>query len=169
MRKALLIVVAATAVSALACAGAAKLRVEGSSGPPLEEGTYTVFLYSTEQSEGLEGTQRVKGLIAILDLEGDGYEFHLRAPGFDYGTVRGLTGPEAVRSAQWFIGRQYSGKLSYMRIIADGKTVGYEIRPEKKQMLYRRLAINTDYLLTGGNTVEVVFGVGLPAGRVGPY
>ncbi|MEJ2314892.1 MAG: hypothetical protein P8Y85_09035, partial [Nitrospirota bacterium] len=63
----------------------------------------------------------------------------------------------------------YSGKLSYMRIIADGKTVGYEIRPEKKQMLYRRLAINTDYLLTGGNTVEVVFGVGLPAGRVGPY
>jgi hypothetical protein len=169
LKRALSIVIAAAALAAVGCAGAAKLPTEDIAGPPVEEGTYTVFLYSASQSEGSEGPRVIKGLVAILDLEGDDYEFDLSAPEFDFGTVRGLTGPEAVRSGEWFIGREHFGELAYSRILAGGITVGYEIRPEYKQIVSRRLVMDVDYFLAGGNRVRVVFGVGHPAGGGEPY
>lgn len=169
MGKAYLIVIAAVVFASTGCAGTAKLRLEGLAGPSLEEGTYTAYLYSAAQFEGLEGNQRVKGLVAILDLEGDDYEFDLRAPEFQYGTVKGLTGPEAVSSAVWFIGREYTGELAYGRILVADRTVGYEIRPEYEQVVYRRRVINADYFLAGGNKVRVVFRIGLPSGGGGSY
>lgn len=174
MKKAYLIVIAAVVFASTGCAGTSKLRLEGFAGSSVEEGTYAAYLYSATQLESLEGNKVIKGFIAILDLEGDDYEFDLRAPEFQYGTVKGLTGPEAVSSAEWFIGREYTGELAYSRILVGDRTVGYEIRPEYEQVVYRMRVINADYFLAGGNKVRVVFRIEpqrsrSPAGGRGSY
>lgn len=138
-------------------------------GPSEIEGTYTVYLYSISQYPSLEGNVLVRGAVAILDLEGDGYEFSLEAPKYDYGMVKGLSAEQAVRSALYFLGRHYgSGVLPfYGRIEVDGKAIGYEMRAPLKPWLYRRDTVDVEYFVARGGKVRAVFLTG-PTGPGAP-
>lgn len=166
MHKALPIVLSAALVLS-ACAAGNRLSPVKMGDPPAITGTYAVYLYETKQYEGLDGIELIRGAMAILDLEGDEYEFVLQAPEFDYGVVKGLTGPEAVRSAEWFLAHRYvrSPKgYAYRRIPVGGVTAGYEIRPERGPWIYRKAGVSVEYYLVEDGKIKAVFG----AGRYGP-
>ncbi len=162
MRNALPIAAAVLALALLGCAAGKRLepvRMDGSSGI---EGTYTVYLYSTKQYAGSEGTVPVRAAIAFLDLEGDDYFFSLDVPEYEYGVVEGLSAGEAVRSAEWFIYQQHGSmdNILYRRIEVDGKTIGYEARERIKPWIYRRDVVNVEYISSEGGKVRVIFETG---------
>jgi hypothetical protein len=88
------------------------------------QGTYTLLLYGGRYSDDLE-------TLAILDREGDAYEFIIYAPEFDYLTKHDIPGKEALKEADEFVSFHHSFHRSILsRIVeAGGNTIGFEVRP----------------------------------------
>lgn len=87
-------------------------------------GSFTLILYGNRHYNDVE-------TVAFLDLGGDRYAFEPYAPEFDYRVEKGLTGPEALRRAEIFVGSSrnfWHSQLS--RVVGlSGETLGYEVRP----------------------------------------
>ncbi len=168
MRKSRLIALAALSLVLAACATGTVLRPEKIHDPSVIAGTYTMYLYSTRQYEGLDGLDSIVGAVAILDVEDDNYEFKLYAPGADYSVREGVPGPEAVKAAGEFL-KRFRGRPVYRRISAEGKTIGYEIRSSHKSWIYIRSTVNVSYRLIEGRDVEVLFSIGPPSPEAPVY
>jgi hypothetical protein len=80
-------------------------------------GKYTLILYG--------GGHKLETL-ALLDLEGDEYDFEPYAPAFNYRTTLHLTVDEALKEAGSFLG-QKSIKISEITS-KQGKILGYELK-----------------------------------------
>lgn len=87
-------------------------------------GTFTLILYGANHSNDLE-------TIAILDREGDEYEFEPFAPEFAYRIKKNLCANEALSKAENFVGWHHSFKSIMVSKITDEKNslLGYEVRP----------------------------------------
>jgi hypothetical protein len=87
-------------------------------------GTYTLILYGGNYSDDLE-------TIAILDREGDQYNFEPYTPDFDYRIKKGVPAEEALKEAEKFVSFHNSFWRSQISRIIDnkGNTIGYEVRP----------------------------------------
>jgi hypothetical protein len=87
-------------------------------------GTYTLILYGGNYSDDLE-------TIAILDREGDPYNFEPYAPDFDYRIKKRVPAKKAMKEAEKFVSFHNSFLRSQISRIIDnnGKTIGYEVRP----------------------------------------
>jgi hypothetical protein len=87
-------------------------------------GTYTLILYGGNYSDDLE-------TIAILDREGDQYNFEPYAPDFDYRIKKGVPAKEALKEAEKFVSFHNSFWRSQISRIIDnkGNIIGYEVRP----------------------------------------
>jgi hypothetical protein len=115
-------------------------------------GTYTLILYGGNYPDDLE-------TIAILDREGDRYNFEPYAPDFEYRVKKGEPAKKALREAEKFVSFHYSFLRSQISRIIDnkGKTIGYEVRP-----LYQPLTfgisdvLDVYYLLKEGGRVKVL-------------
>ena len=88
------------------------------------QGTFTLILYGANHSNDLE-------TIAILDREGDGYDFEPFAPEFVYRIKKNLPANEALSEAEKFVGWHHSFRSSRLSKITDekGSLLGYEVRP----------------------------------------
>lgn len=105
------------------CAGGAGLRTRVVN-PQEVGGNVTLFLYGARYSDDIE-------TLAVLDLEGDGYTFKVRAPDFDYKVKKGVPAGEALDEALEFISFHRSFQSPRVSSILDpqGRTIGYEVRP----------------------------------------
>jgi hypothetical protein len=156
MKRFPLLAVAALALFAVSCAGGERLVPSRTDDLNTLTGTYTAYLYSSKYSESLEGPDLVVGAVVILDREGDGYEFDLLAPEFDYLVLQGVSGKDALDTAGLFFQR-FRGRTVTSRIDIEGKTAGYEIRLAHKPWIYRRKSVGAIYHLTEGNRIKVDF------------
>ncbi|HBR21075.1 MAG TPA: hypothetical protein DD713_00665 [Nitrospiraceae bacterium] len=88
------------------------------------QGTFTLILYGANHSNDLE-------TIAILDREGDGYQFEPYAPEFVYRIKKNLPANEALSEAKKFVGWHHSFRNVIISKITDekGSLLGYEVRP----------------------------------------
>jgi hypothetical protein len=88
------------------------------------QGTFTLILYGANHSNDLE-------TIAILDREGDGYDFEPFAPEFVYRIKKNLPANEALSEAEKFVGWHHSFRSITLSKITDerGSLLGYEVRP----------------------------------------
>jgi len=88
------------------------------------EGTFTVILYGANHMNDLK-------TIAILDREGDEYEFEPYAPEFEYRVKKNLTSKDAITEAEKFVSWHHSFNRIWLSKIIDpkGRTIGYEVRP----------------------------------------
>jgi hypothetical protein len=100
-------------------------------------GSFTLILYGGRHSNDLE-------TIAILDKEGDQYEFEPYAPEFDYQVKKGVNAGDALNEANKFVSFHNAFWRSQLSRILDekGNTIGYELRP-----LYRPFVYGRDNLL----------------------
>jgi len=87
-------------------------------------GTFRVILYGANHLNDLE-------TIAILDREGDQYEFEPYAPEFVYRIKKNLPANEALSEAEKFVGWHPSFRNVMVSRISDEKgfLLGYEVRP----------------------------------------
>src|SRR5512137_1894744 len=114
----LLILFAAVAIF-LGCQADPGLRTEEV--PPQDvQGTFTLILHGARHSDDLQ-------TLAVLDREGDAYEFKVFAPDFDYRVKKGVPAREALEEALQFVGFHSSFHRSRVSRILDpqGRTVGY--------------------------------------------
>lgn len=88
------------------------------------EGTFTLVLYGANHAYDLE-------TIALLDKEGDAYQFEPYAPEFTYRIKKHLSSKEALAEAEKFVGWHHSFRNIMIRKITDekGSLLGYEVRP----------------------------------------
>lgn len=87
-------------------------------------GNFTLILYGANHSDDLE-------TIAILDKEGDEYEFEPYAPEFAYKTKKHLPAQEALAEAGKFVSWHHSFQDFRLSKLLDknGSVTGYEVRP----------------------------------------
>lgn len=85
---------------------------------------FTLILYGANHSDDLK-------TIAILDKEGDGYEFEPYAPEFEYKTKKHLPAQEALSEAGKFVSWHHSFQDIRLSKLLDknGSVTGYEVRP----------------------------------------
>lgn len=95
------------------------------------KGTFTLILYGGRYSDNLE-------TIAILDLEGDQYNFEPYAPDFDFTVKKGVTAEKALAAAQKFISFHASFWRAQLSKILDekGDIIGFEVRPLYRPFIY---------------------------------
>ena len=88
------------------------------------EGTFTLILYGANHAYDLE-------TIALLDKEGDAYQFEPYAPEFVYRIKKNLPVNEALSEAEKFVGWHHSFRNVMISKIRDekGSLLGYEVRP----------------------------------------
>jgi hypothetical protein len=69
--------------------------------------------------------------LAILDKEGDKYEFIVYAPDYDYRIEKKVPAKEALKEAEKFVRFHRSFRRSLLSRILDqsGATIGYEVKP----------------------------------------
>ena len=96
-------------------------------------GVYTLILYGGRHINDLE-------TIAILDKEGDSYEFEPYAPKFDYKVKKGVAAGDALNEARKFVNFHNAFWRSQLTKILDikGDTIGYEVRPLYYPFVYSR-------------------------------
>jgi hypothetical protein len=106
-----------------ACATGNYLRTEESSSIEMKK-TYSLILYGGRFSDDME-------TLAILDKEGDKYEFIVYAPDYDYRIKRKVPGKKALEEAEKFVRFHHSFRRSLLSRILDhsGATIGYEVKP----------------------------------------
>ena len=96
-------------------------------------GTFTLILYGGRHINDLE-------TIAILDKEGDQYEFEPYAPEYDYKVKKGVTAGDALSEAKKFVSFNNDFWRSQLSRILDdrGNIIGYELRPLYHPFVYGR-------------------------------
>jgi hypothetical protein len=96
-------------------------------------GSFTLILYGGRHINDLE-------TIAILDKEGDQYEFEPYAPEFDYKVKKGVSAGDALNEANKFVSFHNAFWRSQLSRILDEKrnVIGYEVRPLYRPFVYGR-------------------------------
>ncbi len=96
-------------------------------------GTFTLILYGGRHINDLE-------TIAILDKEGDQYEFEPYAPEFDYKMKKGVSAVDALNEANKFVSFHNAFWRSQLSRVLDGKgnIIGFELRPLYHPFVYGR-------------------------------
>jgi hypothetical protein len=95
---------------------------------PMDEtaiaGRYNLILYAERSLGDLE-------TIALLDVEGDGYEFVPYSPKFEYEVINGVSAEEAVREAKHWVSAHHAFHSLLVSEVAgpSGAAIGYEFRP----------------------------------------
>lgn len=92
--------------------------------PAEVSGSFALILYGGRFADDIE-------TVAILDAEGDQYNFEPYAPDFDYKVKKGVSAKEAVSMAKGFVSFHNAFWRSQLSKIFDnsGKVIGYEMRP----------------------------------------
>ncbi len=105
------------------CATGNYLRTEESSSIEMKK-TYSLILYGGRFSDDME-------TLAILDKEGDKYEFIVYASADDYRIKRKVSAKKALEEAEHFVRFHHSFRRSLLSRILDqsGDTIGYEVKP----------------------------------------
>jgi hypothetical protein len=105
------------------CTAGNYLRTEESGSIEMKK-TYRLILYGSRFSDDRE-------TIAILDKEGDAYEFIIYASADDYRIKKKVPGKKALEEAEHFVRFHHSFRRSLVsRILGpDGNTIGYEVKP----------------------------------------
>ncbi len=115
------------------------------------KGLFTLILYTTAHYDSLM-------TIAILDIEGDGYELVPYAPGYDYTTSKSVSGKDAVERSVNFISSHHAFNHYQTKRILDeaGNTIGYELRPLYQPFVYGEIdVLEVDYWHMGSSRVKV--------------
>jgi hypothetical protein len=88
------------------------------------KGTFTLILYGGNYSDDIE-------TFAILDMEGDRYDFDLFAPDFDYRVTKGVPAEKVLSTAEKFVSFHPAFWRTQLSKILDraGDIVGFELRP----------------------------------------
>lgn len=106
----------------LSCGGRGRLK----SMPLMDDesitGQYDLILYEEE----VDGT---RSAFAILDIEGDPYDFVPSAVEGGLSRQRELPAPAAMDRARRFLAPGGASALKVRRILRDGVTIGFELRP----------------------------------------
>jgi hypothetical protein len=145
------VLVTTTLYTLSSCVGGKHLRVKTFEDTEKISGIFNVILYGANHLNDLE-------TIAILDLDGDGYEFTPYAPEFNYSVIKNLRGKEAMEGALHFISSHHSFHSSQIKMIFDerGNTLGYEFRPLYLTVVYGFSDIlEVDYWLMEDNRIKV--------------
>ncbi len=124
MPKILLLILFITLfTTAISCAPEKYLRTEEVKTDDIT-GTYTLILYGGRYLDDIE-------TVAILDKEGDRYNFEIYAPEFDYKIKKGTDAKDALKEAEKFVSFHRAFHQSILSRISDkmGETIGYELRP----------------------------------------
>jgi hypothetical protein len=118
-----LLAVCAVSMILASCATGNYLRTEESSSIEMKQ-TYRLILYGGRFSDDRE-------TLAILDKEGDKYEFIVYAPDYDYRIKKKVPAKEALAIAENFVRFHHSFYRSLLSRILDhsGATIGYEVKP----------------------------------------
>jgi hypothetical protein len=118
-----LLAICAVSVILASCATGNYLKTEESSSIEMKK-TYSLILYGGRFSDDME-------TLAILDKEGDKYEFIVFAPAHDYRIKREVPAKEALKEAEKFVRFHHSFRRSLLSRILDqsGAIIGYEVRP----------------------------------------
>lgn len=109
------------------------------------QGTFTLILHGANHSTDLE-------TIAILDREGDGYEFEPFAPEFAYRIKKNLSANEALSEAEKFVGWHHSFRNAIISRLVDakGSLLGYEVRPLYYPLDFGEIdVLDIDYFKSG--------------------
>jgi hypothetical protein len=125
MRSALLAwVITLVSAVVLSCAGGNYLKTETLKDGKGLTGTFTVILYGANHIDDI-------ATVAILDIEGDGYEIELFAPDFTFVVNEGQSAGEAMDSARHHVSFHPVFLRAHLRKILshDGSVIGYELRP----------------------------------------
>ncbi len=87
-------------------------------------GVFTLILYGGTYQDDVK-------TIAILDKEGDSYEFEVYSPEYDYKIKKDVPAKEALKDAEKFVGFHPQFLHSRLSKIVDkeGTIIGYEVRP----------------------------------------
>jgi hypothetical protein len=106
------------------CVSGVQLRAKYVEDTSEISGKYSLILYGGGSYEELD-------TIAVLDLEGDGYEVSPYAPEFKYKVLKGLEAETAIGKAGHFVSLHPEFMRAYVSEIMDesGSTIGYEFRP----------------------------------------
>lgn len=93
--------------------------------------SFTLILYGGRFVDDLE-------TVAILDIEGDEYQFEPYAPDFDYKVKKGIKPKEALAEAEKFVSFHNAFWRSQLSKILDnkGNAIGYELRPLYLNFIY---------------------------------
>ncbi len=96
-------------------------------------GSFTLILYGGRHVNDLEA-------IALLDREGDQYEFEPYAPEFDYKIKKGVSAGDALKESRKFVSFHNAFWRSQLSMILDekGTVIGYEMRPLYRPFVYGR-------------------------------
>jgi len=96
-------------------------------------GSFTLILYGGRHVNDLE-------TIALLDREGDQYEFEPYAPEFDYKVKKGVPAGDALNESGKFVSFHNAFWRSQLSKILDekGNIIGYELRPLYRPFVYGR-------------------------------
>jgi hypothetical protein len=118
-----LLAVCAVSVLLASCATGNYLRTEESSSIEMKK-TYSLILYGGRFSDDME-------TLAILDKEGDKYEFIVYASQDDYRIKRKVPAKKALEEAEHFVRFHHSFRRYLLSRILDqsGDTIGYEVKP----------------------------------------
>ena len=118
-----LLAICAVLMILASCATGNYLRTEESSSIEMKK-TYSLILYGGRFSDDME-------TLAILDKEGDNYEFIVYAAEHDYRIKKKVPGKKALEEAQKFVRFHHSFRRSILSRILDrdGATIGYEVKP----------------------------------------
>jgi hypothetical protein len=119
-----LFAICAVSVILASCATGNYLRTEESSSIEMKK-TYSLILYGGRFSDDME-------TLAILDKEGDKYEFIVYAASADnYRIKRKVPAKKALEEAEHFVQFHHSFRRSLLSRILDqsGATIGYEVKP----------------------------------------
>ena len=112
-------------------------------------GTFTLILYGGRHINDLE-------TVALLDKEGDQYEFEPYAPEFDYKVRKGVSAVDALKEARRFVSFHSAFWRSQLSKILDekGNTIGYEVRPLYRPFIYGRAdLIDVYYRIKDGKVI----------------
>lgn len=141
------IILLLTVLLLTSCTTGMRLNTEYINTPGEFPEKFRVILYGARHAEDVE-------TVAILDMEGDGYEMIPFAPEYDFTIIKGLPGNEAFRKAREFIGFHRDYWTYGTRRIFDekGGVIGYEFKP-----LYtsRGDPLRLSYYLEGEGRVKV--------------
>ncbi|MEW6586715.1 MAG: hypothetical protein AB1442_14050 [Nitrospirota bacterium] len=115
------------------------------------KGTFTLMLYGGRYADDIE-------TVAVMDLEGDSYDFYIFAPDYDYTVKKGLSAQDALERARQSVGFHSAFWRSQLSKIIDnqGNVIGYEVRPLYQPFVYGRSdVLDVNYWLKEGGKVKV--------------
>ncbi len=114
------------------------------------QGTFTLILYGANHANDI-------ATLALLDYEGDGYEFEPFAPEFSYRTKKHFPAAGAFSEAEKFVSWHNSfHSINLSKILDDkGNVMGYEIRPLYDPIAFGVFNVMDVYYKIRGNKVIV--------------